>query len=91
MATVIQLKVMTTTIFILKVSLMNEDGSYDYCKVAGAFSSRDDAWINVSKMIKHQRHIWMRSEFKRQNKDKVYLKSETGLVKWYEVIEMKVK
>lgn len=70
---------------------MNEDGSYDYCKVAGAFSSREDAWIKANEKIEHQRHFWMRSEFKRLNADSVYLKSDTGLVKWYDVIEMEVK
>lgn len=87
----ILLKVMNTTIFILKVSLMNEEGCYDYVRVAGAFFSREDAWAEANKKIERMRMVWDNYIYHKHNEDAVYLVSQTGLAKWFEVIEMKVK
>ena len=82
---------MNTTIFILKISLMLEDGSYDYVKVAGAFFNREDAWKKANEKIERMKLEWNNWKVIKKNADEYMLKSETGLVKWYQVIEMSVK
>ena len=43
---------MITKIFILKVSSQNEDGSYDYVKMAGAFFKFEDAMAKAQEKDK---------------------------------------
>lgn len=90
-ATVIQLKVMTTTIFILKVSLMNEDGSYDYCKFAGAFFKFEDAMAKAVEKRERVKLEWPNYKQGMHNGSTLWIQSETGIRKWYEVIETVVK
>jgi hypothetical protein len=90
-ATVIQLKVMTTTIFILKVSNQNEDGSYDYVKIAGAFFKFEDAMAKAVEKRERMKLEWPNYKQGMHNGCTLWIQSETGIRKWYEVIETVVK
>jgi hypothetical protein len=82
---------MNQLVYILKVSNQNEDGSYDYVKVAGVFAKREDAIVARDQRIERMRTEWWGCKVKKHNSDTVYIKSETGIYKWYEIMEMPVK
>lgn len=82
---------MIQLVYILKVSNQNEDGSYDYVKVAGVFAKREDAIAKRDEKIERMKLEWWNCKVKKHNADTVYIVSETGIRKWYEIIEMAVK
>lgn len=80
-----------TTIFILKVSLMNEDGSYDYVKMAGAFFKFQDAMAKALEKRERMMSEWDNFKIGIHNDSTIWIQSENGLRKWYEIIETVVK
>ena len=86
----IPLKVMNT-IFILTASLMNEDGSLDYSMIIGAYANKEDAKAEATKRFKAQKSQWVNSYRVNMGAGKEALKSETGLLKIYQIKEMSVK
>ena len=91
MATVIQHKIMNTKIFILKVSNQNEDGSYDYVKMAGAFFKFEDAMAKAIEKRERMKLEWDNYKIGKHNECSIWIQSETGTRKWYDIIETIVK
>ena len=85
------MKTTANNVYVLKISLMNEDGSYDYVKVAGVYTNREDAWNKAQEKMDRMKLEWNNYQVKKHNNDSFYIKSETGLAKWYEVIEMPLR
>ena len=83
---------MNTTIFILKISNQNADGSYDYVKVAGAFSKFEDAMAKAAEKRERMKLEWDTYKLGKHNDSTIWIQNtELGIRKWYEVIEMAVK
>lgn len=78
-------------IYVLKNSLQNEDGSYDYVRVAGAFFNFDDAMAKAVEYRERIKLIWPNSVVGKHNGSTIWIQSETGIRKWYEVIEEVVR
>lgn len=78
-------------IYVLKSSLQNEDGTYDYVRVVGAFFNFDDAMAEAVKCIERIKLIWPNSVVGEHNGSTIWIKSETGISKWYDVKEMVVR
>ena len=85
------MKTTANNVYVLKISLMNEDGSYDYVKVAGIYTNREDALNKAQEKMDRMKLEWNNYQVKKHNNDSFYIKSETGLAKWYEVIEMPLR
>ena len=82
---------MNTTIFILKISTQNEDGSYDYVRMAGAFFKYEDAFAKAIEKRDRMKLEWPNYKTGCHNGSTFWIQSETGLRKWYEIIETVVK
>ena len=82
---------MNTKIFILKVSNQNEDGSYDYVKVAGAFFKFEDAMAKAIEKRERMTLEWDNYKLGKHNECLIWIQSENGIRKWYEIIETVVK
>ena len=81
-------------VYILKVSNQNEDGSYDYVKMAGVFAKKEDAIAKAEEKIERMMLEWWGAKVTRMKNTANYqavVISETGIRKWYEVIETEVK
>ena len=82
---------MITKIFILKVSNQNEDGSFDYVKVAGAFFKFEDAMAKAIEKRERMKLEWPNYKLGKHNEDIIWIQSETGIRKWYEIQETVVR
>ena len=82
---------MITKIFILKVSSQNEDGSFDYVKMAGAFFKFEDAMAKAIEKRERMKLEWPNYKLGKHNEDTIWIQSETGIRKWYEIQETVVK
>jgi hypothetical protein len=82
---------MNTKIFILKVSLQNEDGSFDYVRMAGAFFKFEDAMAEAIRKRELVKYVWPNYKLGKHNEASIWIQSETGLRKWYEIMETVVR
>lgn len=82
---------MITKIFILKVSNQNEDGSYDYVKMAGAFFKFEDAMAKAIEKRERMKLEWPNYKLGKHNDCTIWIQSETGIRKWYEIQETVVR
>ena len=82
---------MNIKIFILKVSLQNEDGSYDYVKMVGAFFKFEDAMAEAIIKREFMKLEWPNYKIGKHNEASIWIQSETGLRKWYEIEETVVR
>lgn len=78
-------------IYVLKSSLQNEDLTYDYVRVVGAFFNFDDAMAEAVKCRERIKLIWPNSVVGKHNDSTIWIKSETGISKLYEVQEMVIR
>ncbi|MBQ1796819.1 MAG: hypothetical protein IIZ88_03535, partial [Prevotella sp.] len=83
--------IMNNRCFVLKVSLMNEDGSYDYVNVAGLYWNREDAVAKAKEKMERMKFVWPNCHVGKHNNDLFFIDSDSGLRKWYEIQEQVIK
>lgn len=82
---------MKAKVYILIISYMQSDGSYDYRTVYGVYEDRKVAVAEAKKRIQAQQSVWDGCRLIKHNGCAVRLMGKDGCCKWYEIEEQTIR